>query len=89
MDVERTAVLADRGGAAKDFITRPRKQLVERDKTAVPLCCRLRINLLEAKDIGAEALELRPQHGDARLQRRLHILAIIEALEVECGDPQR
>ena len=49
---------------------------------------RLSVDLLEAEEIGLEAAELRPQHGDALRESRDRAGLVVEALEVEGSDTQ-
>ncbi len=70
-------------------VGRPFEQPLQGEQTARPAAGGLlAVDFLQAEHVGRQALELRAQHGDARLERRLRVRPVVQVLQVEGGDAQ-
>jgi hypothetical protein len=75
-------------GASEAGVRRPFEQTVKGPQgTAAAVL--LGIHLLQAEHIGSELEELRPQRRNPFLELGTGRLSAAQALQVECGDPQR
>lgn len=70
-------------------VGRALEQAVEgREATRALAADALAVHLLQAEDVGVEALELGPQDGNPGAQRRFEARPVVEILEVEGGEPK-
>ena len=77
------------GDAVVAAIARPLDQRVEGREPARRVAARvLAVDFPQAQDVGAQALELRAQDGDARRQWWLEPRPVVEALQIEGGDAE-
>ena len=79
-----------RGGYVKRLVRRPGKECVQRQECPFGFAGKfLRVDFLQAKDIGLQFQKLRAQRPDPRLQLLRLELVVPEGFDVECSQPDQ